>query len=116
MILYHSKYSQTSPRLQQLEPQVYSLLLIILGNVFTSDTVEELNRRPKHWVDLLTGEQFTYKDIITIQDPNNIQQRTVKDFDFLRNNLKFDPANKEECTYIYIYNNSQPNKLVHEPL
>ena len=36
------------------------------GNVYTSDTIEELNRKPKFWKDLISGEAFTYKDIIVL--------------------------------------------------
>lgn len=36
------------------------------GNVYTNDTIEELNRKPKFWKDLLTGEIFNYKDIIIL--------------------------------------------------
>jgi peptidyl-prolyl cis-trans isomerase-like protein 2 len=60
------------------------------GQVYTADTVEELNRKPKLWKDLLTGDAFTYKDIIVLQDPKNIESRTIKNFDFLKNNLKLD--------------------------
>lgn len=60
------------------------------GHVYTADTVEELNRKPKLWKDLLTGDAFTYKDIIVLQDPKNIESRTIKNFDFLKNNLKLD--------------------------
>jgi peptidyl-prolyl cis-trans isomerase-like protein 2 len=60
------------------------------GQVYTADTVEELNRKPKLWKDLLTGDVFTYKDIIVLQDPKNIESRTIKNFDFLKNNLKLD--------------------------
>lgn len=35
--------------------------------------VQELNRKPKNWKDLLTDEPFTQKDIIHIQDPMNLQ-------------------------------------------
>jgi peptidyl-prolyl cis-trans isomerase-like protein 2 len=38
----------------------------ITGNVYSYDTIEELNKKPKYWKDLLTSDTFTYKDIITI--------------------------------------------------
>ncbi|CAD8193974.1 unnamed protein product [Paramecium pentaurelia] len=50
----------------------------VSGNVYTSDTIEELNRKPKFWKDLISGETFTYKDIIVLQDPKNIESRTIK--------------------------------------
>lgn len=36
------------------------------GNVYSFDTVEELNKKPKYWKDLITSENFTHKDILTI--------------------------------------------------
>lgn len=57
------------------------------GNVYCFDTIEELNKKPKYYKDLLTGESFTFRDIIVLQDPTNIQTRTVKDFDFIKHNL-----------------------------
>ena len=39
------------------------------GNVYCREAVRELNVKAKNWTDLLTGEKFTKKDIITLQDP-----------------------------------------------
>ena len=45
------------------------------GNVYCWEAVEELNIKPRNWVDLLTDEPFTRKDIVHIQDPLNLQVR-----------------------------------------
>ncbi|CAO2651918.1 Nn.00g002010.m01.CDS01 [Neocucurbitaria sp. VM-36] len=45
------------------------------GNVFTWDTVERLNIKAKNWRDLVSDDEFTRKDIITLQDPQNIESR-----------------------------------------
>lgn len=45
------------------------------GNVFAWDTVERLNIKAKNWTDLVSDEAFTRKDIITLQDPQNIESR-----------------------------------------
>ncbi|KAH8722556.1 peptidyl-prolyl cis-trans isomerase-like protein-like 2 [Phaeosphaeriaceae sp. PMI808] len=45
------------------------------GNVFTWDTIERLNIKAKNWRDLVSDEEFTRKDIITLQDPQNIESR-----------------------------------------
>lgn len=45
------------------------------GNCFSWDTIERLNIKPKHWRDLVNEEQFTRDDIITIQDPHNVENR-----------------------------------------
>lgn len=36
------------------------------GNVYSNDTVEELNKKPKIYKDLITSEPFTPKDIIIL--------------------------------------------------
>lgn len=45
------------------------------GNVFAWDTVERLNIKAKNWRDLVSDDEFTRKDIITLQDPQNIDSR-----------------------------------------
>lgn len=41
------------------------------GNVYAFKAIDELNIRTKNWKDLISGEPFVRKDIITLQDPNN---------------------------------------------
>jgi len=45
------------------------------GNVFAWDTVERLNIKAKNWTDLISDDAFTRNDIITLQDPQNIEAR-----------------------------------------
>lgn len=45
------------------------------GNVFAWDTVERLNIKAKNWRDLVSDDDFTRSDIITLQDPQNIAAR-----------------------------------------
>ncbi|KAL5406789.1 hypothetical protein PMIN06_007158 [Paraphaeosphaeria minitans] len=45
------------------------------ANVFAWDTVERLNIKAKNWRDLVSDDDFTRKDIITLQDPQNIESR-----------------------------------------
>lgn len=45
------------------------------GNVFSWETVERLNIKAKNWRDLVNDEEFSRKDIITLQDPQNIESR-----------------------------------------
>ena len=45
------------------------------ANVFAWDTVERLNIKAKNWRDLLNDADFSRKDIITLQDPQNIESR-----------------------------------------
>ena len=54
------------------------------GNVFAFDTVERLNIKAKTWRDLVNDEVFTRKDIITLQDPHNLEQRNLSGFKFIK--------------------------------
>ena len=49
----------------------YILAVKVSGNVYSAEAIEELCKKPDNWKDLLTGESFTAKDIIVIQDPSN---------------------------------------------
>ena len=50
------------------------------GNVYSHAAVEELNIRPRAWKDLLSGDSFTRKDILTINDPTDGSARAVERF------------------------------------
>lgn len=54
------------------------------GNVFAFDTVERLNIKGKLWRDLVTDEEFGRKDIITLQDPQNVESRNLSSFSYLK--------------------------------
>lgn len=54
------------------------------GNVFAYDTVERLNIKAKMWRDLVSDEVFGRKDIITLQDPQNVQSRNLSSFKYLQ--------------------------------
>ncbi|KAB8200153.1 peptidyl-prolyl cis-trans isomerase [Aspergillus parasiticus] len=65
------------------------------GNVFAWDTVERLNIKGKLWRDLVTDEEFGRKDIITLQDPQNIESRNLSSFNYLKEGESV-PGQKEE--------------------
>lgn len=54
------------------------------GNVFAHDTVERLNIKAKMWRDLVSDEEFSRKDIITLQGPQNIESRNLSSFKYLQ--------------------------------
>jgi peptidyl-prolyl cis-trans isomerase-like 2 len=54
------------------------------ANVFAYDTVERLNIKAKMWRDLVSDEEFTRKDIITLQDPQNLESRDLSSFKYLK--------------------------------
>ncbi|RIA96928.1 cyclophilin-like domain-containing protein [Glomus cerebriforme] len=58
------------------------------GNVYAYEAVDRLNIKTKHWKDLLSEDPFTRKDIITLQDPHNLEARNLSNFYYLKNNLK----------------------------
>lgn len=66
------------------------------GNVFAWDTVEKLNIKAKMWRDLVSDQEFSRKDIITLQDPQNIQSRDFSKF----KNLKDGEHNAEQGQHV----------------
>lgn len=57
--------------------------------MYFRETIERLNIKPQHWHDLMTDEAFTRNDLLTIQDPNNIEGRDdLQSFDYVKRGLK----------------------------
>jgi len=54
------------------------------GNVFAWETVERLNIKAKMWRDLVSDAEFSRKDIITLQDPQNLSGRNLSAFKYLK--------------------------------
>lgn len=54
------------------------------ANVFAWETVERLNVKAKMWRDLVDDKEFERSDIITLQDPQNIESRDLSKFKFLK--------------------------------
>ncbi|KAI5367533.1 Putative cyclophilin-type peptidyl-prolyl cis-trans isomerase domain, U-box [Septoria linicola] len=54
------------------------------GNVYSYDTVQRLNIKAKNWRDLVSDEEFKRSDIITLQDPQNLESRNLSDFKYLK--------------------------------
>ncbi|KAG8181108.1 hypothetical protein JTE90_003157 [Oedothorax gibbosus] len=57
------------------------------GNIFSYEAVEQLNLKTKNFKDLLTDEPFTKNDIITIQDPSNLEKFNFNNFHHVKNKL-----------------------------
>ncbi|KAL8814233.1 MAG: hypothetical protein Q9223_006526, partial [Gallowayella weberi] len=53
-------------------------------NVFAYDTIERLNIKAKNWRDLVSEEEFSRKDIVTLQDPQNVESRNLSSFKYLQ--------------------------------
>lgn len=54
------------------------------ANVFAYDTVERLNIKAKMWRDLVSDEEFARKDLITLQDPQNLESRDLSSFQYIK--------------------------------
>lgn len=63
------------------------------GNVFLYDTVQQLNMKAKFLQDLVDDTPFTRKDVITLQDPHNVEGKNVNKLFHLEKGLKW---SKEE--------------------
>ncbi|XP_053206938.1 RING-type E3 ubiquitin-protein ligase PPIL2-like [Panonychus citri] len=59
------------------------------GNVYSRDAIEQLNLKFNNMRDLLTDEPFTKKDIITIQDPTNVQKQNAASFHHVVKKLRW---------------------------
>jgi len=67
------------------------------GNVFAWDTVERLNIKVKMWRDLVSDAEFCRKDIITLQDPQNLSGRNLSAFKYLKEGTStLTPAQQRE--------------------
>lgn len=85
--------------------------LVITLFMFVLQAVERLNIKPGHWKDLVTDEPFVRKDIITIQDPSNLDKFNMANFYHLRQNLKLVDEGQElsylillhPCLWIYLF-------------
>ncbi|XP_021370894.1 peptidyl-prolyl cis-trans isomerase-like 2 [Mizuhopecten yessoensis] len=65
------------------------------GNVFAYEAIERLNIKPKFFRDLLTDEEFTRSDIITIQDPTNLDKFNISSFHHIKHGLKVGDEDEE---------------------
>jgi peptidyl-prolyl cis-trans isomerase-like protein 2 len=55
--------------------------------VYSYNAVQELNLKNKNYHDLISGEKFTKHDIITLQDPQNLEhvrKRDINNFSHLK--------------------------------
>lgn len=57
------------------------------GHVYSKEAIDEVCRKSNIWQDLLTGEKFSPRDLLTIQDPTQINQRSIEKFYFVRNKI-----------------------------
>ncbi|XP_060528504.1 RING-type E3 ubiquitin-protein ligase PPIL2 [Cylas formicarius] len=58
------------------------------GNVYSMEAVEQLNIKNNNWKDLINDETFERKDIIVLQDPNNLLKFNISQFHHVKHNLR----------------------------
>jgi len=54
------------------------------GNVFSHEAVAKLNIKAKYWKDLFDDTPFQKSDIITLQDPSDIQKANITNFHHIK--------------------------------
>nr|CAB3265066.1 peptidyl-prolyl cis-trans isomerase-like 2 [Phallusia mammillata] len=87
------------------------------GNVYCYDAVEQLNIKPKNWRDLLTDKAFTRADIITIQDPSNLDKFNLQNFYHLKHNQQLPDADlkaKSDPKYYMKSTNAETSQTLDE--
>ncbi|CAK7275155.1 cyclophilin peptidyl-prolyl cis-trans isomerase Cyp8 [Sporothrix epigloea] len=62
------------------------------ANVFAWDTIQRMNIKPKMWRDLTDDVEFSRKDIITLQDPQNTASRDMSQFQYIKQGKDAAPA------------------------
>lgn len=86
------------------------------GNVYANEAIEQLNIKPKNFKDLLTDEPFTRQDIITLQDPTNLEKFNVANFFHVKNNMKLIDADEEKAKLDPSYHLKNANLETRETL
>lgn len=66
------------------------------ANVFAWETIERLNIKAKMWKDLVDDREFGRSDIITLQDPQNIESRDLSKYKFLQEGTSVLTKEQEE--------------------
>ncbi|XP_062896978.1 RING-type E3 ubiquitin-protein ligase PPIL2 [Mobula hypostoma] len=67
------------------------------GNVYSYEAVEQLNIKTKNFRDLLSDEPFTREDIITLQDPTNVDKFNVSNFFHVKRGIKVPDPDEEKA-------------------
>ncbi|WVW78497.1 peptidyl-prolyl cis-trans isomerase-like 2 [Kwoniella bestiolae CBS 10118] len=69
-------------------PHIHIVFLKNTGNVFDMASLQLLAIKPKTWRDLVNDEPFKREDIITIQDPQNLAARDLREYDYVKKDKK----------------------------
>ncbi|KAJ8927440.1 hypothetical protein NQ314_020110 [Rhamnusium bicolor] len=58
------------------------------GNIYLMEAIEQLNIKNRNWKDLITDKPFERKDIIVLQDPNDLSKFNISRFHHVKHNLR----------------------------
>uniref|UniRef100_A0A8C6I7P8 RING-type E3 ubiquitin transferase n=1 Tax=Mus spicilegus TaxID=10103 RepID=A0A8C6I7P8_MUSSI len=72
------------------------------GNVYTYEAVEQVNIKAKNLRDLLTDEPLSRQDIITLQDPTNLDKFNVSNFFHVKNNMRIIDPDEEKLPLMHM--------------
>lgn len=87
------------------------------GNVYCYDAVEQLNIKTKNWRDLLSDDPFLRSDIITIQDPKNLDKFNLQSYHHLKHNMRLpedDPNFRSKAGYFIKKSNPELEQTMEE--
>ncbi|WWC86927.1 peptidyl-prolyl cis-trans isomerase-like 2 [Kwoniella dendrophila CBS 6074] len=73
-------------------PHIHIVFLKNTGNVFDMASLQLLAIKAKTWRDLVNDEPFKREDIITIQDPQNLAARDLREYDYVKKDKKVSDA------------------------
>ena len=73
-----------------------------------------LNLQNKNWKDLLTDEPFVRKDIIVIQDPQNLDKFNISKFLHLKKDWKVNEDEKVHAKYFLKNSNAETEDILAE--
>ena len=79
------------------------------GNVFSFESVEQLNLKTGHLYDLIIDQPFTKQDIIEIQNPLQLDKFNITEFYYVKNNLSL--KNDESNSNLRNVNNETKETL-----
>ena len=65
--------------------------------------------KPRNFRDLLTEEPFTRGDVITLQDPTNLEKFDVSQFHHIKHNITLNEEGMKDTTIVTIHS----HQLVH---
>ncbi|WWC59286.1 peptidyl-prolyl cis-trans isomerase-like 2 [Kwoniella dejecticola CBS 10117] len=77
-------------------PHIHIVFLKNTGNVFDMASLQLLAIKPKTWRDLVNDEPFKREDIITIQDPQNLGARDLREYDYVKKDKKVNDDDMED--------------------